>query len=64
MHYTDSIDLELVIEGSVVLELDNGDHRLEAGDCVVMNGVDHGWRVGPDGCTVLIAILGTPSPRA
>ena len=62
MHYTDTIDLELVVQGSVEVLLDDGDHLLTPGDCVIMNGVDHGWRVGPEGCAVLIAILGTAPP--
>lgn len=63
MHHTDSVDFDLVLEGSIDLILDDGAHRLGPGDCVVMTGVDHGWRAGPDGCTVSVLTLGTPPPE-
>jgi quercetin dioxygenase-like cupin family protein len=44
------------------LTLDDGTHLLEAGDCVVINGVDHAWRAGPEGCTMGFAVYGTPPP--
>ena len=59
-HHTDTVDLDVVITGSVELLLDDGAHVLEAGDCVVMNGVDHGWRAGPEGCLMSAVALGTP----
>lgn len=62
MHHTDSIDLDTVLAGSMQLTLDDGTHQLEPGDCVVVNGVDHAWRAGPEGCTMSIAIYGTPAP--
>jgi len=64
MHYTDTIDVDTVLEGSVSIILDDGPHRLEAGDTVVVNGVDHGWEAGPSGATVSVVLLGTPSPAA
>jgi quercetin dioxygenase-like cupin family protein len=57
-HYTDTIDIDLVLEGSIELVLDDGAHRLEPGDSVVMMGVDHAWRVGEDGCTVCVTAIG------
>jgi hypothetical protein len=63
-HHTDSVDLDLVMEGSIELRLDDGDHHLEAGDCVVVTGVDHAWRSGPDGCVMSVVVLGTPPPAA
>lgn len=62
MHHTDTVDLEILVEGSIELILDDGSHPLQAGDCVVMNGVDHGWRTGPAGCLVSAVAIGTP-PR-
>jgi mannose-6-phosphate isomerase-like protein (cupin superfamily) len=45
MHTTDTIDFEVVLEGTVVLELDNGaEVTLHAGDTVVQNGTRHRWR--------------------
>ena len=62
MHYTDTIDCHTVIAGSVDLILDDGAHRLAAGDCVMVTGVDHAWKAGPDGCTTSILLIGTPPP--
>jgi len=45
MHATDTIDFEVVLEGTVVLELDDGSERtLHAGDTVVQNGTRHRWK--------------------
>jgi len=42
-HRTDSLDLVLVVEGEIVLELDDGAHKLTKGDCVVQTGTRHRW---------------------
>jgi hypothetical protein len=60
MHHTDTIDLDVVLAGSINLLLDDGPHQLDTGDCAVITGVDHGWRAGPDGCTLSVLLLGTP----
>jgi mannose-6-phosphate isomerase-like protein (cupin superfamily) len=45
MHTTDTIDFEVVLSGSVVLELDDGASTvLRPGDTVVQNGTRHRWR--------------------
>jgi len=45
MHTTATIDFEVVLEGEVWLELDDGKEvRLRAGDTVVQNGTRHAWR--------------------
>jgi len=45
MHATDTIDFEVVLEGTVVLELDDGaEVTLNRGDTVVQNGTRHRWR--------------------
>jgi quercetin dioxygenase-like cupin family protein len=62
MHHTDTIDVNTVTEGSVDLVLDDGPHTLEAGDSVIVTGVDHGWLAGPDGATVTGVLLGTMPP--
>ena len=41
VHHTDTSILETIISGSIDLILDDGAHHLEAGDMVVMTGVDH-----------------------
>ncbi len=44
MHATDTLDLMVVLEGSVVLGLDDGERTLSAGDYVVQRGTRHRWR--------------------
>jgi len=45
MHTTSTIDFEVVLEGEVWLELDDGvEVHLRAGDTVVQNGTRHAWR--------------------
>ena len=63
MHQTDTVDLDIIIEGEIELTLDDGRHILRTGDCVVMTGVDHAWRAGAAGCTVSAVAVGTPPPQ-
>jgi quercetin dioxygenase-like cupin family protein len=58
-HRTDTIDLDVVLDGDIELLLDDGGHHLEPGDSVVVNGVDHAWRAGPDGCTMCVTAIAT-----
>jgi mannose-6-phosphate isomerase-like protein (cupin superfamily) len=45
MHTTPTVDIDLVLSGEVVLELDNGAMTtLRPGDSVVQNGTRHRWR--------------------
>jgi mannose-6-phosphate isomerase-like protein (cupin superfamily) len=49
MHTTDTIDFEVVLEGTVVLELDDGaEVTLHPGDTVVQNGTRHRWKNAGD----------------
>ena len=57
-HQTPTVDFDSILSGSLELTLDDGAHSLEPGDCVVMNGVDHAWRAGPNGCTMAVLMLG------
>jgi mannose-6-phosphate isomerase-like protein (cupin superfamily) len=44
MHTTDTIDVEVVLSGEVILELDDGVEKvLRPGDTVVQNGTRHRW---------------------
>jgi hypothetical protein len=60
MHTTDTIDLEVILSGEVILELDNGEERLlRAGDTVVQNGTRHRWRnPGTEPCVMAIFMVG------
>lgn len=45
MHTTATVDYEVVLDGEVWLELDDGvEVHLQAGDTVVQNGTRHAWR--------------------
>jgi Cupin domain len=45
MHTTDTIDFEVVLDGQVWLELDDGvEVHLQTGDTVAQNGTRHAWR--------------------
>lgn len=43
MHRTETVDYAIVLEGSVVLVLDDGERALAPGDVVVQRGTDHAW---------------------
>jgi mannose-6-phosphate isomerase-like protein (cupin superfamily) len=58
MHHTASIDLDVLLAGSLTLVLDDGEHPLAPGDCVVVDGVDHAWRPGPNGATLAALVIG------
>ena len=62
MHHTDTVDFDIVVAGSIDLILDDGTHHLEPGDCVLVNGVDHAWKAGPEGCTLSVVLLGSTPP--
>jgi quercetin dioxygenase-like cupin family protein len=59
-HHTDSVDFDVILDGSVDLVLDDGPHRLETGDAVVVNGVDHGWVTHDEACRMSVVVIGTP----
>lgn len=43
VHRTESIDYGIVLEGEIVLVLDDSEVILRAGDVVVQRGTDHAW---------------------
>ncbi len=60
MHATDTIDYLVVLEGTVVLELESGEARLGPGDFIVDRGVIHAWRNdGPE--TAVMASITLPA---
>jgi mannose-6-phosphate isomerase-like protein (cupin superfamily) len=60
MHTTTTIDVEYVVSGRVVLELDDGATvDLGPGDTVVQNGTRHAWRNPFDEpCTLVVVLIG------
>jgi hypothetical protein len=60
MHTTDTIDFEVVLDGEVWLELDDGvEVHLKPGDTVVQNGTRHAWRNhGDKTCRLAVFLIG------
>jgi quercetin dioxygenase-like cupin family protein len=47
-----------VVAGDVELGLEDGSVRLSVGDSVVVNGVEHSWLAGPNGCVIATVMVG------
>jgi quercetin dioxygenase-like cupin family protein len=58
MHYTDTLDFDVLLSGSTTLRLERGEVDLNAGDCVLIEGVPHAWSAGPEGCGLSSLVLG------
>jgi mannose-6-phosphate isomerase-like protein (cupin superfamily) len=60
MHTTDSVDYDVVLEGEIVLELDDGQTvHLKKHDVVVQHGTRHAWRnVSDQPVTMLFVLVG------
>ena len=43
-HRTNTLDYVLILDGEITLELDHGNLKLGAGDCVVQRATHHAWR--------------------
>jgi mannose-6-phosphate isomerase-like protein (cupin superfamily) len=65
MHTTATIDFEVVLQGSVTLELDDGAKvTLEKGDTVVQNGTRHRWsNAGTEPAVLAVFICGAHHDR-
>ena len=58
MHATDTLDFMTVLDGEIVLGLDDGEHRLTQGDSVIQRGNVHRWRVvGDQPCVYAVVML-------
>lgn len=58
MHITATVDYDIIIEGELWLELDDGEIRhLKAGDVVIQNGTRHAWRNRTDKPTTMISVM-------
>src|SRR3954470_8182403 len=58
MHTTATVDYEYVIEGEVVLELDDGaEVTLRPAKTVIQNGTRHAWRNRTDATARLVVVL-------
>jgi mannose-6-phosphate isomerase-like protein (cupin superfamily) len=58
MHRTETIDYGIVLEGEVVLILDEGETTVRAGDIVVQRGTNHGWANRSDrNCRICFVLI-------
>jgi hypothetical protein len=62
IHHADSLDLVFVHESAGDLLLQDGEHPVQAGDLIVMPGIDHAMRASPAGCRVVVVSIGTSPP--
>jgi len=60
MHTTDTTDFEVILTGTVIMELDDGvEVKLGPGDVVVQNGTRHRWKnPGPEASTMAVFMVG------
>jgi len=58
VHRTESIDYGIVLEGEIVLALDDSEVTLRAGDVVVQRGTNHAWANRSDSvCRVAFILI-------
>lgn len=62
MHTTQTVDYDVIISGSMLLELDDGKEvELHPGDVVIQNGTRHAWRNrGTEPCVMYAVMVGVP----
>jgi mannose-6-phosphate isomerase-like protein (cupin superfamily) len=62
MHTTDTVDMEIVVSGEIVLELDDGvETTLRPGDVNIQNGTRHRWHNrGTEPAVMAVAMVGLP----
>jgi mannose-6-phosphate isomerase-like protein (cupin superfamily) len=58
-HTTRTVDYDLVLEGPLILELDQGSVELQTGDVVVQQATRHAWRNPGQKPAKLLAVLTT-----
>lgn len=59
MHTTATFDIDVVLAGEIaIMTQDGGEVSLKPGDSVVIPGVAHNWRSGPEGCRVAFFMMG------
>lgn len=65
MHRSDTIDFIYVLEGEIVLELDDGQEvTLRTDDTAVQNGTRHAWRNRSGAsCRLLVCMSGAPRAK-
>ncbi|WP_417318727.1 cupin domain-containing protein [Emcibacter sp.] len=58
MHRTETIDYGIVLEGELVLIMDEGETTVRAGDIVIQRGTNHGWANRSDrNCRIVFILI-------
>lgn len=58
MHRTETIDYGIVLEGELVLIMDEGETTVRAGDIVIQRGTNHGWANRSDAnCRIAFVLI-------
>ena len=58
-HRTDSIDYAAVLSGEIVMQLDDSEVTLRAGDVLVQRGTIHNWvNRGTEPCVIAFVLIG------
>jgi mannose-6-phosphate isomerase-like protein (cupin superfamily) len=64
LHATDTLDVNVIIQGQVTLFLEEGRSVvLSTGDSVILPGNQHGWRAGPEGVSMIGVMQRLAPPR-
>lgn len=58
LHWTATVDFDVILSGTTALVLEDGEVELEPGDCVLIDGAAHTWRPGPEGCEFMVLFVG------
>lgn len=66
MHTTDTVDYDIVLDGEIWLELDDGaEIHLRQGDVAIQCGTRHAWRNKSDSpVTMAFVLVGATRPEA
>jgi mannose-6-phosphate isomerase-like protein (cupin superfamily) len=59
-HVTRTIDFDYVMEGEIVMLLDEERVELRKGDCVIQQGSRHAWKNEGDKLAILVALIHRP----
>ncbi|ARU18148.1 cupin domain-containing protein (plasmid) [Croceicoccus marinus] len=58
MHRTETIDYGIVLDGELVLIMDEGETTVRAGDVIVQRGTNHGWANRSDrNCRIAFVLI-------
>lgn len=58
MHRTETIDYGIVVEGELVLIMDEGETTVRVGDIVIQRGTNHGWSNRSDrNCRIVFILI-------